>query len=191
MYFYGGLGLDTKVMCYEKGIHGETCFSLEKAIGRAGIDSFKMVSFNNLYGEYDLRFSPVWVAVRSVSQYNVKLIFEDDSEVICNSLQKFLMGDCTWKEAKSITAEDTFTQIARNMRVAEFEGDYRNDESDFEMAYVGDVPKMKLRSLEYLPTTKALPMAVPVDWHKDNIVLANGLVVEGVCISDEISNAEW
>ncbi len=181
MYFCGGIGVGTEVMCYTIDKKKQMTQQLETD----GLKKNQMVALFKLYEDYELRFKPVWTAVKTLSRFNLRLTFEGGFEVVCTERQRFLMSNLEWKEAKELTSEDTFFQVARDPGAGEFEGDFSCDDGDFDMAYVpDDIQRIKLVSAEKLPTDKCLVLAVPLDSSRDNIVLANGAVVESVCLTD-------
>lgn len=183
MYHVGGIAEGTEMMSYEN-IGGKLTHKLET--GTSHVYGHKMVSLCNLFGNYEIRFAPVWYAIHCQSRNNIRLLFEDGFEVVCSQYQKFFMSNKTWKMAKDLTPEDKFLQVFRDPKAYEFRGDYCSDDGDFEEVYVpDDLPKIKLKSSELLPSSKLMALAMPVDFQKDTAILANGAVIETICILDE------
>ncbi len=189
MHFVGGLEIGTEMMAYHLTKGKQVPYKLKDE--HLGIDDRGMVALYSLFGDYDLRFTPVYRAVKALSRYVVRLTFEDGFTVVCSKFQRFFMYDYTWKMAQDLTAEDRFLHVFRHPVLTEFEGDFDADDHEFEMLYVpDDIKPIKLKSSETLPDNKSYVMAVPIDWHSDAIVLANGAVIEGICLSGHPAKKE-
>ncbi len=181
MHFVGGLGMGTEMMAYYLTKGKQVPYKLKDE--HLGIDDRGMVALFSLFGDYDIRFTPTHLSVKALSRCVVRLTFEDGFTVVCSQFQKFFMHDYTWKMAQDLTPEDRFLQVCRHPVMTEFEGDFDADDHEFEMHYVpDDIKPIKLKSLETLPNNKSYELAVPIDWHSDAILLANGAVIEGVCL---------
>ncbi len=180
MYYIGGLGIGTEMMSYNS-IGGKQSFKIQ--VEHLGIDDHDMVALFNMFMDYETRFTPSYLTVKALSSYVIRLVFEDGFTVVCSQFQKFFMYDYTWKMAKDLTCEDKFFQVFRDPDLFECRGDFNAEDHEFNLHYVpDDIKLIKLKSSETLPTDKAYELAVPIDWHSNAIVLANGAVVEGVCL---------
>ena len=178
MQYLGGLFEGTEMLSYSP-VNREVTHKLQ--IDHTGIDDHNMVALFNLFLDYGTRFTPSYLTVKAVSKHAVRLTFEDGYTVTCSKFQNFFMGDYTWKPAKDLTPDDTFVQVVRDPREFEFRGDFCSDDKDFEQPYVPkDIKRIKLKSSEPLPDNRGYVFAVPIDWHSDAIVLANGAVIEGI-----------
>ncbi|MBQ7568897.1 hypothetical protein IJT17_08840 [bacterium] len=181
MFYLGGLAIGTEMMSYSPDKNGKCTHKLQ--VEHLGLDDNNQVALFNLWLDYDTRFTPPYLAIKSISCHNIRLVFEDGFTVVCSVSQKFFMSDYTWKEAKDLTCDDEFFQVFRHPKLTEFFGDFCADDCEFEMYYVpDDLKRIKIKSTELLPQNHVMPLAIPVDWNSQAIVLGNGAVIEGICL---------
>ena len=195
MFYTGGLGLDTEMLSF-----------LLRRDKKTGKDSIKvrlgdalevndngglLVSIGRLEEKYYMsRFWPLSTILKSRSNHNLKLSFSDGSTVVCDRLQKFMMGNRKWKEANKLTPEDTFFQVCRHPELTECLGDFRDDKKKFLMLYTEGVKPIKFVKAEELPN-KSLDLGIAVDFIRDNVILGNGLMAEGLCLNIKEHDTDW
>ena len=195
MFYTGGLGLDTEMLSF-----------LRRKDKKTGKDSIKvrlgdalevndngglLVSIGRLEEKYYMsRFWPLSSILKSRSNHNLKLSFSDGSTVVCDRLQKFMMGNRKWKEANKLIPEDTFFQVCRHPELTECLGDFRDDKKKFLMLYTEGVKPIKFVKAEELPN-KSLDLGIAVDFIRDNVILGNGLMAEGLCLNIKEHDTDW
>lgn len=195
MFYTGGLGLDTEMLSFlmrkDKTGKNIITFKLKEAINGTK-ESGLLVSMGKIEDEFYMsRFWPVSQTIKSRSNHNLILHFSDGSTVLCDRLQKFMMSNRKWKEANLLTPEDSFFQICRNYRLTECYGDYRDDTKEFWFDYTEGTKPIKLTETEKLPGTRTDYLGIAVDFFRDNVVLGNGLLAEGLCLNIKEDDTDW
>ena len=197
MFYTGGLGLDTEMLSFlmetDKKGRKKMTFKLGDVVeGTRTKEGGLLVSIGKIEDEYYMsRFWPLGDTLKSRSNHCLRLHFSDGSQVVCDRLQKFMLGSRRWKEAKYLTPEDNFFQICRNLLLTEWYGDYRDDRKDFWFDYTEGVKPIKLTEIEKLPDNKTIFLGIAVDWFRDNVILGNGLMAEGLCLNIKEHDTDW
>ncbi len=195
MFYTGGLGLDTEMLSFflktDKKGKEKITFKLGDAVEgnkKGGL----LVSIGRLEEKYYMsRFWPVGDTLKSRSNHCLRLHFSDGSQVVCDRLQKFMLGSRKWKEAKYLTPEDTFFQVCRDPGLTECFGDFRDDQTNFWMIYTKGVKPIKLTEIEKLPDNQTVHLGIAVDFIRDNVILGNGLMAEGLCLNIKEHDTDW
>ena len=58
------------------------------------------------------------------------------------------------------------------------------------MAYTEGVKPIKLTEIEQLPD-KTVSLGIAVDFIRDNVILGNGLMAEGLCLNIKEHDTDW
>ena len=194
LFYTGGLGFDTEMMSFllKRDKKGKETYSvrMEDAVlenDKGGL----LVSIGVLDDQwYMSRCWPVGKTLRSMSNHCLRLHFSDGSAVLCDRLQKFMLSNHHWKVAKELTPEDSFFQLCRNPTATECFCDYRDDEHGFWLKFTEGVEPIKLTKIETLPETSQ-HLGIAVDFIRDNVVLRNGLLAEGICLNIKEHDTNW